>query len=154
MAIIIVPGLRKSVVVPRMGYVKFSAERQAREKYKMNSLMILFTFTTFLGAFVFLIYTMDMPFLNWVKDLGIIPIGFVMSLVSAVVGHLYEMRRYLIYAAIIMTVFIIEHLLGYRLFFSFSIIGGILIIVGLTMFVQFLVNNTRPNGDETSVNEG
>jgi len=154
MAIIIVPSLRKSVVIPRMGYVKFSAERQAREKYKMNSLMILFTFTTFLGAFVFLIYTMDMPFLNWVKDLGIIPIGFVMSLVSAVVGHLYEMRRYLIYAAIIMTVFIIEHLLGYRLFFSFSIIGGILIIVGLTMFVQFLVNNTRPNGDETSVNEG
>ncbi len=154
MAIIIVPSLRKSIVVPRMGYVKFSAERQAREKHNKNSLMILFTFTTFLGAFVFLIYTMDMPYLDWVKDLGIIPFGFVLAMVSAVVGHLYDMKRYLIYAAIIMAAFIIEHLLGYRLFFSFSLIGGILTIVGLIMLVRFLANNPKPTGDKTSVNQG
>jgi hypothetical protein len=154
MVIILVPILRKSVILPRLGYVRFSAQRQAREKHNRYSLTILFTLTAFLGSFVFLIYSMDMPFLSWVRDLGIIPFGFVLALVSAVVGHLYDLKRCLVYSMIVMAVFITGHILDYKMSFPFFFIGGTLSVVGFTMLVRFLISNPKPTGEENHVSEG
>ena len=49
--------IRKRIVIPRLGIVKFSPERQARTKKSILAAMITLTFTALLGMVFFLLFS-------------------------------------------------------------------------------------------------
>jgi hypothetical protein len=150
-AIVIIPVLKKAITLPRLGYVKFTAERENRERNNKLMLVYLMTMTAFLGIVVFSGYTGDSSWQRWIRSLALLPFGLVLSTIAAAVGFLYGIRRALFYAILIIVTFVLGHVLDLRPTFHFSVMGIPMSLIGLTMFLSFIINNPRPaKGDSNA----
>ena len=69
--------IKKSFTSSRLGYVKFAPKRQAQEKKSRAKLTIILTFTAILGLVNFMAFSGKAEWQIWIKNLGIIPFGFV-----------------------------------------------------------------------------
>jgi len=134
----VVFGAKKSFVLPRMGYVKFSPERQAREKEGHKKLSVLLTITALAGVFVFWAFTGDADWQVAVRGLGLIPFGIVIAAVSIACGILFGLKRFTVYGVLIVVFFIAGHLANSDPPAYFILIGFIIFIVGLVMLIRFV----------------
>ncbi len=144
LGIIIVPGLKKTITLPRLGYAKFSSEREVKIKKNISALVLLFTLTAIFGGVVFSAYTGNSGWQRWIKSLALIPFGAVLSLIAGAVGFLYGIKRVLIYAVLILVVFVIGHILEFRPTFHFTVIGITMTLVGFAMLIRFIGKYPRP----------
>jgi len=130
--------IKKSFATSRLGYVKFAPKRQTQEKKSRAKLTIILTFTAILGLVNFMAFSGKAEWQIWIKNLGIIPFGFVLSFVLGAVGLFFEMKRFVIYAGLILVVFIAGHLTNTYPPAYFILPGIIFLIVGLIMLILFL----------------
>jgi hypothetical protein len=151
LAIIMVPALKRCITSPRLGYVKFASQREEKEKRNVKSLIYLMSLTAVLGLVVFSGYTGDSAWHRWIKSLALIPFGLVLSTIAGAVGLLYGIKRVLFYSVLILATFVIGHVLELRPAFHFSVIGIPITLVGVVMFLRFIINNPKPTKGDSSV---
>jgi len=148
LAILVAPGLKKMVTLPRLGYVKFSPQREKKERMNITYLTALLSVTALLGMVVFSAYSGDAAWQLWIRSLGIIPFGFVLAVVAFALGLLYDIRRCYVYAAVILAAFIVGHLLELRLWFQFAVPGVVVFLVGLVLFIRLITRYPKvPAGE-------
>lgn len=148
MAVILIPIIKKTIIYPRLGYVKFSEKREKKEKSNKTSLTMLFSVTSVLGVVVFLAYLGKADWQLWLKNTGLIPLGTVMAIVSAVLGILYGIKRCYFYAVLVFLTFLIGHNMLLRPAVELFVIGLILSIVGFILFIRFMGNYPKPSREE------
>ncbi|UCD63132.1 MAG: hypothetical protein JSW34_10280 [Candidatus Zixiibacteriota bacterium] len=151
LAIILAPIVKRAMTLPRLGYVKFSPERQSKQKRNLNAMTVLFTLTALLGLVVFYAYLGDAGWQKWIRGLGLIPLGFVLALAALVLGLLYGVRRCLYYAALAMAAFIASHLLDMHPSVKFMVIGGVLSVTGAILLTRFVRKYPRPSREQSDV---
>lgn len=136
--LIVAIPIKKSFNSSRLGYVKFAPKRQTQEKMSRAKLTIILTFTAILGLVNFMAFSGNADWQIWIKNLGIIPFGFVLSLVLGAVGLFFEIKRFILYAGLILAVFIAGHLTNTYPPTYFILPGIVFLIVGLIMLIKFL----------------
>lgn len=149
LGIVIVPGLKKLITLPRLGYVKLSPAREGKIRKNISALVLLLTFTAVFGGIVFFAYTGNSGWQRWIKSLALIPFGAVLSLIAGAVGFLYGIKRVLIYAVLILVIFVIGHILEFRPTFHFTVIGITMTLVGFALLIRFIGKYPKP-GKEVS----
>ena len=130
--------IKKSFATRRLGYVKFAPKRKAQEKKSTAKLTIILSLTMVMGLINFMAFSGKAEWQTWIRNLGIIPFGFVLSLVLGAVGLLFEIKRFVVYAGLILAVFIAGHLTNTYPPTYFILPGIIFLIVGLIMLIRFL----------------
>jgi hypothetical protein len=149
LAILIAPGVKKAVTLPRLGYVKFSPQREWKEQTNRQRLVVLMTVTALLGVLVSFGYSGDAAWQLWIRSLGIIPFGLVLAVVAFALGLLYDIRRCYVYAAVILVTFIVGHLLELRLWLQFGLPGIVIFVVGLVLFIRLVSRYPKAPAEET-----
>ena len=137
-AILLHPGLKKYVTLPRLGYVKFTPRREEQLKANRWQLTVLFTVTAVVGVAVSLAYSGDSNWQLWIKSLGAIPVGAVLAATAAALGTLYGVRRGLVYALVILVVFALGHVLRIHISKQLLFLGAMLTIIGIALFLRFV----------------
>lgn len=137
-AILLHPGLKKYVTRPRLGYVKFATHREERLKAKKGQLTILFAVTAIVGVAVLMAYSGNSTWHLWIRSLGAIPVGVVLAASAAALGILYNVRRGLTYALVIVVVFILGHSLRVHISIQLLILGVLLTMIGATLLLHFV----------------
>jgi len=143
----IVPGIKKAFTRPRLGYARFSPERTEREKKSNYRLQILLTITMIAGLVVFWAFTGRAEWQNWIRSLGMLPFGIVVSVVIGAVGIMYGITRVIIYGALILIFFIAGHYANSEPPAYFILPGIIFLISGLVMMIRFMRKYPRLKED-------
>jgi hypothetical protein len=137
-------SLKRAIALPRLGYVKFSPERQAKLKKGRLLLIMVLTFTALLGVVVSLAYTGQTGWNLWLRNLHLIPYGFVLAVVAGAVGFLFDIKRFLYYAVLILAAFIIGRLMNAKPDMCFIPLGAVFFVFGLVLMIRFLRKYPKP----------
>ena len=142
--------LRKRIVIPRLGQVKFSSERQTKMKRSTLIAMITLTFTMLIGVVFFLLFsTNSMPgWLDiWMGDHFLAAFGGMLALLVAVAAYVVGVWRYYIYAALTFIAFILASMLRPNDVEAIPILiaGGIILISGAVTLMRFLRKYPLPS---------
>ena len=134
---------RKRVVVPRLGRVHFSSERQSKTKRSNLIATITLSFTALLGMVFFVLFsTNNAPeWLHvWMRNYFLGGFGGVLAIATAVAAYMVGVWRYYVYAALIFIFFVIANTLRPVDMESIPIVaaGGILFVSGAVILVRFL----------------
>jgi hypothetical protein len=141
-------GLKRSFTRSRLGFVKFSRERQAREKQGRVKLSILLTITMLLGIVAFYAYTGDAGWQVWIRSLGLVSFGFVVALILSAVAILFGIWRFFFYALLILALFIAGHQLNSDPAAYFLSSGIIILLIGLVMLIAFIRKYPKPSSED------
>jgi hypothetical protein len=145
-------GAKKSFIQPRLGYVKFSPERKAKEKQGISRIILLFTCTALAGVVAFFAFTGDAGWQTTIRSLGVIPFGLVLAVVFGVIGLVFGIKRFIAYAPLILAAFVAGHFAHSDLPAQFFFIGIIILAVGLIMLTRFVRKYPKPRKESPYVN--
>jgi hypothetical protein len=137
-------SLKRAIAIPRLGYVKFSPKRQAKLKRSKLLLCIVLTFTALLGVVLFLVYSGQTGWKLWLRNLHLIPYGFVLAVVVGAVGFLFEIKRFIYYAVLILAAFIIGRIINAKPDLYFIPLGVVFFAIGLVLMIRFLRKYPKP----------
>jgi len=143
-------SFKKSITLPRLGYAKFSPQRQKKEQKAKARMAILFTFTFLAGLVAFWGYMGGSDLQQLIRDLKLIPFGAVLALSAGVIGALLSIWRLIMYGVIILTLFIAGHFLQSDPSAYMIAIGVIILICGIIMMIRFMKKYPKPPQDEFS----
>jgi hypothetical protein len=135
--------LRRQILLPRLGYVKFSAERQAKTKKQKLAAMIIGTITMILGIVFMVLFTTGAApdwLADWMEDNFLVAFGGFLALAVAVGAYLVGVWRYFIYAGIVFIAFIIASILRPQDLEGVVITAasGLVLLSGIVILVRFL----------------
>ena len=134
---------RQRIVMPRLGQVKFSSDRQGKTKRSKIIAMTTLTFTMLVGVIFFALYSTDnMPgWLNtWMGDYFLAAFGGVLAVLVAAAAYVVGVWRYYIYAVLTFAAYITANVLrpddleGVPI----TVAGGIVLLSGMVMLMRFL----------------
>jgi len=128
-------SLRQRFVEPRVGYVRLHAERRAKMKHGKHVALLLFLGIVFAGDALLDYGT------TWVADLRDLRIMLVVSAIGlplAAVGVLLDVRRWLIYAMLLIVAGGVEYASGALYGLSLFVMGGAVVIGGFLLLTTFL----------------
>ena len=134
---------RKRIIIPRLGRVKFSLERQTKTKRSNLVAMITLTFTALLGVVFFILFsTNSMPeWLDvWMKDYFLAGFGGMLALLIAAAAYVVGVWRYYVYAALTFIAYVIASTLRPSDMESIPIViaGSLLLVSGVVILIRFL----------------
>ena len=146
--------LRKRIVIPRLGIVKFSPERQSKTKKSLLAAMAVLTFTALLGLVFFVLFTTDtMPqwLERWMHDYFLVFFGGMIAVLVAAAAFLVSVKRFYAYAMLVFIAFFLASLLRPEDLEGIPITaaGGLVTLSGTLILIRFLRNNPFP-AEETS----
>ncbi|MDD4875758.1 MAG: hypothetical protein PHQ86_01295 [Dehalococcoidales bacterium] len=138
--------IRKHIVLPRLGLVKFSAERQAKTKKSKLIALITGVFILFLVTFFMALFSVNiLP--AWVEalmnDYLLAFLGVMIASIVAIAAFIVKVRRFYIYAVVIFIVFCLASILSPLDMEGIIIVsaGGIILLSGTIIFIRFLHHN-------------
>jgi MFS family permease len=134
---------RQRIVMPRLGRVKFSSDRQGKTKRSKLIAMATLTLTMLIGMVFFILYSTDnMPrWLNiWMGDYFLAAFGGVLAVLIAAAAYVVGVWRYYIYAVLTFVAYAVANILRPDDMEGVPIIvaGGIILISGATVLTCFL----------------
>jgi MFS family permease len=141
--------IRKRIVLPRLGIVKFSPERQAKTKKSVLAATIALTFTALLGMVFFILFsTNTMPrWLDaWMSDYFLVFFGGMIAVLIIAAAFLVSVKRFYAYAALVFIAFYLSSMLRPDDLEDMPIVvaGGLVLLSGIVMLIRFLRNNPLP----------
>jgi MFS family permease len=141
--------IRKRIVLPRLGIVKFSPERQAKTKKSVLAATIALTFTALLGMVFFILFsTNTMPrWLDaWMSDYFLVFFGGMIAVLVVAAAFLVSVKRFYAYAALVFIAFYLSSMLRPDDLEDMPIVvaGGLVLLSGIVMLIRFLRNNPLP----------
>jgi len=128
--------LRKSIITPRIGFVKFSKARLTRKNRLMT---IAFSATVIVGVFNFIAFAGgESSWKEFVRGLELVPFGIVAAFIMALVGYLFAINRLIVYALLTAGSIVTFHLLGIPPPANFFLLGAVILFTGLVLLLNFL----------------
>jgi len=133
---------KKFIIIPRMGLVKFGPKRKVRRK-KLFVIIAIFIVVTNILLILGITKTASLAHLTglalYMKRLGIglLLLGLPISLV----GYFTDYKRLYIIAVLVA---VAESVYGYVGSIGFVIAGGLILLSGLVIFIQFLRDYPLP----------
>ena len=137
--------LKQLITLPRMGYVKFNPER--RRKISKSMVLMLSAGIAFLvlgvlaaGAFNGQIFNLE----AFMRKYSPLVLGVVMASAFALIGALFELRRFLIYAALVLAAWAIPFLVPIREGLPVATAGALISLFGIGLLTRFLKRYPKP----------
>lgn len=148
-AAVILLLFRKRIIVPRLGRVKFSSERQVKTIRSMILAVVALTFTALIGGLFFVLFsTNSVPeWLDvWMKDYFLIGFGGVIALFVIVAAYIVGVWRYFLYAVFTFIAFIIAGIMRPNDMEGIPIVvaGAIILVLGAIILTRFLKKYPLP----------
>ena len=138
-------GVKRMVVYPRSGYIKLNEARKQQMR-----MVILGVVLFLLGFAVFGIFAFNTK-PEWLDDYFMFLLITMMAVVIAIMGYWWRVTRWYIYAAIVFAGAAAQQWLDIPLYLGFFIPGGIIVLYGMGLFIQFLRRYPKPNREEQDV---
>ena len=129
---------KKSFTQSRLGYIQPSASRRTKEKRQLMLLQIAGFLSLAAGIFNFVAFTGHTDWQTMVRNLGLIPLGMVLSATVFIVGSILAMKRFMVYGILILGFFIFGHFYGIPFPEYFALLGLIISISGTITLIRFL----------------
>jgi hypothetical protein len=134
---------RRRMIIPRLGQVKFSSERQTKTKRSKLVATVTLTLTMLLGLVFFVLYsTNNIPgwLETWMGDYFFVAFGGAIALLVAAAATIVGVRRYYVYAALTFIAFVLASILRPDDMEGIPILiaGGIIVISGVAILMRFL----------------
>ena len=134
---------RRHIIIPRLGQVKFSPERQVKTKRSKIIATATLTGTMLVGLIFFVLYSTDnMPsWLDiWMADYFFAAFGGVLAILVATAAYVVGVWRYYVYAALTFIAFILASILRPNDLEGLPVVvvGGIILISGVGILTHFL----------------
>jgi len=126
---------RRRITYPRLGYARFTRERQNRRR-----MAVLFTLTALLGLMVaFLWSNQSFPGLrDWLHRYIVIFFGGLIAAVLLFKAGISGIKRLYLYAAVILISFAAAQWSPFPIQYSFIISGAVILAGGAVVLVRFL----------------
>ncbi|MFC2014362.1 hypothetical protein ACFLUP_00005, partial [Chloroflexota bacterium] len=135
--------LRRRIIVPRLGQVKFSSDRQTKTKRSILIAVVTGTLTMITGMIFFVLHSLNrIPiWLDiWMGDYFLAAFGGMLALLIAVAASVVGVWRYYVYAALTFIAYFLANVLrpydleGIPIFMA----GIIILIIGVVILMRFL----------------
>ena len=137
---------KKSFTQSRTGFIEPSSRWRIKEKKNLIIFSIVGFLSAIAGLFNFMAFGGNANWQTLIRDLGLIPFGIVISIITFIVGALLGIKRFLIYAFIIMGVFIAGHYSGTPIHVYFILLGVIISLTGLVVLIWFIRKYPKAEG--------
>ncbi len=139
-------GAKRSITVPRIGYVEFKQSRRYRVMFLVTLLLVL-NFVIF-AIMAFGLLTPELRiFLN---QYGLLVVAGVVGGLFALFGWVTQVYRLSGYGALAFLVFIITHVFQLHLFFPIFVLGLTITVTGFVMLYQFVQKYPKVESSEGS----
>ena len=138
----------RKIVVPRIGHVQF----RARRKQAKGRLTGVLTATALMGLVTFMFMAWILkgtppPWAQWISEHFVIFIGLIWGGALAVTGWLVNFPRLYGYGALMFgSLLITDFVKGYHLGFSLAIVGGLILLTGITLLIRFIRRYPKQEG--------
>lgn len=141
--------IKKRIVIPRLGIVKFSQERQDKNKKSILAATITLTLTALLGMGFFILFTSKtMPhWLEiWMHEHFLIFFGGMIAVLVLIAAFLVSVKRFYLYAVLVFIAFFLastlrpEDMEGIPI----TVAGGLVLLSGVVILIRFLRHNPLP----------
>lgn len=134
---------RRRILVPRLGQVKFSSERQVKTKRSKLIATAVLIATMLIGLVFFVLYsTNSMPrWLDiWMTDYFFAAFGGVLAILIATAAYIVGVWRYYVYAALTFVAYVLASILRPNDLEGIPVVvvGGIILISGAVILTRFL----------------
>jgi len=138
--------LKRVITVPRIGYVKFSPERQRRISKSMIILFIAGTLSLLLGVVAYLgVEGAAFNLQDFMMEYSLLLFGAVMAAAFALIAILFEVKRFYGYAALVFSGWLVPYLLVVEPGLPVAVAGGTITLIGLALLASFLVKYPVPS---------
>jgi hypothetical protein len=138
-------GAKRSITVPRMGYVEFKQSRRVR-----IILLVLILLILNLALFLFMAFDLLTPELNaFLNQHGLLVIGATAGGLFAFFGWVVQIYRLSIYGAVAFLVFFVSYAGVLHLAIPVIVFGLVIATTGFVLLSQFLRQypRTQSNGE-------
>ena len=142
---------RKRITYPRMGYVRFSPQREARTKRSRIAAGIAVLATMLLGVILFaLVATNGLPqWLDaWLADYFLVAFAVMVGAIIAVGAFMVGVARFYAYAVLVFAAFVAAQFFDTSAGLPVTITAGVIVLCGLAVLTRFLRKYPRPAGEE------
>ena len=132
---------RKRITYPRMGYVRFSPQREARTKRSRIIASMVLTATMLLGVILFaLVSTNGLPqWLDaWLADYFLVAFAVMVGAIIAVGAFMVGVARFYAYAVLVFAAFVAAQFFDTSAGLPVTITAGVVVLCGLAILIRFL----------------
>jgi hypothetical protein len=137
--------LKRAITIPRLGYVKFSPERQRKISKSLVLMFVAGSISLLLGIAVFVGFQGEVfNFRDFMMEYGLLVFGVVMASAFALVAIFFESTRFFGYGALVFGAWLVSYLLDIEPGVPVSIAGGVIALIGVGLLVRFLVQYPLP----------
>ncbi len=138
---------KKSITVPRLGYVEFSSKRYAKTRNLMLAFVILTVIGNLLGLLAWLIPPVGIIIVTYY----LLIFGGVGAVIFLLIAYGTGIRRFYGYSLMIFVSFIVAHLFLLSVLFPVFALGILMIIVGSILLYKFTRKYPKLKESESSL---
>jgi len=139
--------LRERFAIPRLGFVCFGVQRRQLQKNRSFALRCAFVIVALLSVAALLLIRnrveQQLPTPGW----GALPLGVVVAVIITTLAFLFDFKRLLIHAILILSVFFCGHFAEVYPPHYISIAGATSLLFGVVVFMRFLHDYPNPTDD-------
>lgn len=134
---------KKSVTIPRLGYVKFASQRRNKTRNVLLFLVVAGVLGNVAGVFA-MIYR---PFVIFLVENYMIVVGVVGAAIFSLAAYLSEVKRFYAYSAINLIAFPSGYILPTAIYQPMILLGAIITISGAFLLYRFLRKYPKRTGE-------
>jgi len=137
-------AVKKSVTIPRLGYVKFASQRRKKTRIVVLFLVVAGVLGNVAGVFA-LIYR---PFVIFLVENYMIVVGVVGAAIFSLVAYLSEIKRFYAYGAMVLIVFPSGYVVHTSLQYHLVLMGVLMLLSGVGLLYRFLRKYPKQAGEK------
>lgn len=138
--------IKRAFAISRLGYVVFSKKRQAKEKNKYLSMLVLSVFSFLSGILALIAASSGRAFYDFLDSLPLHPIALFIAIVICAVLAIFGIWRFAGYALLIIFLFFIGNRTGDQIIGPSILTGMIISIIGIVMLIRFMRKYPKVKG--------
>jgi len=150
-AVTLYAGVKKTVTVPRIGYVKLLQLRAKRINIGLIALGLL----SFAMGMVAFVQTTAEGMPSWLRFLienYMLTIGTIIAALFLLAGYTIRTKRMYTYALLSLVIFVAGNFIYFPLQYYLTALGSLILLIGLTMLIRFV--RKYPKATETMDADG
>jgi hypothetical protein len=142
--ILLVLPLKKLITYPRIGYIKFAPERRRKISKGILAMVMVLVLSAGLAMIALLAVSGELAGLKaWFDRYPMLLLVAIIAGGLALAALMFQIARFYLYAIIEFGAWLLSDLLGIDPGIPVVITGAIMLLVGIGLFIRFLIENPR-----------